>query len=546
MLSALRSHLTLSWGNPEPRAWVLLLAFVAAYLGYSLFGGLPSRAFDPSDPTEEITDSMTAVSGFRQGGCVGWASKVASNPNAKPALYAVLSLGYLAGLPEGHVGYKIMVGAMILLLGACLQWALLKRYGALALAFGSGLIVSSNLLLAYALWGGSIWAGQLFLWAAVLLAAGRWKETVASPPRSFLFGLLLSLSFMASYSMGAFAAAMAAAWSVCWAVRVVKGDCERVRPAAALLAGALIAPLGLEAVAFAVTKPHYWSVVSGRLRYALGENLITGGAPAFLADLLGSNESRLFIAVVVLGVLLDLLAHARDALRKSPGASSDPLFAAVPALVLAYFALGTSPRLGRVFLPLLPFLLVSAGAGLARAVESLPRPAWRWSGALALCAFLAASAQGRQGETRRAFRAGERLIEHMGGGEERLLVIGYSVPYQYLPGRETRVGSMADLAAKAQTGDEWVLASRFSNWFRRDFTDERDPGAVPIARAFSSDRPFTPVPGVESLPFEAFTNSDLYARIRAGKAPFPVENRLYRAREFLSACSSSSTASSNR
>jgi len=49
--------------------------------------------------------------------------------------------------------------------------------------------------------------------ASVLLAAGRWDETVSSPSLSFLFGALLALSVMASYVMAAYAAALAVFWA---------------------------------------------------------------------------------------------------------------------------------------------------------------------------------------------------------------------------------------------------------------------------------------------------------------------------------------------
>ncbi len=511
-------------------AAALLLA--AAWWALRLWGDLPGRAFDPSDPAAQLAQAQSAAARLESDGVRGWMADVISDPGAKPAQAGQMSLALSLGLPPSPSGYAIFCGFWTLLLFSVIEAAVWRARGPGAGLLFAAFSLGSNALLGQALYGGHSWPGQVFLW----LAASLWLSQ--GPPlswrRAAAFGIFLSLSVLASYHMAPLAAALAAAWTAAYAE-----DCVRRRKAGAagpLFALALVAlPALFEAATWTLAKPHYWQTLLWQAQDAAvaARAIAPGFRPgwSYFWDFLRSAEGPVFALAVLILALVEAGALA-------PGVARDPRrwpWLILPAAGLTFACAPGLVKLGRVCLPALVALLPLAAMGADRLASRITGRS-RAAAVAAFCVVLLWAGAARRERTWRAFHAGrdiEAAIESRGGAGPPI-VIGLSLPFAYGPGPEVRVQTMAGLRQAVRQGRDWLLVSDLSAWWWLGFMGRRKFD-IPVVRVLTSRAPYVEVPGVESSWMQPFTNEVQYELIRTGRLPFPVPNRLYRARDFLAA-----------
>jgi hypothetical protein len=502
------------------RSWppLALAVVLLAYWACVLFTGLRARAFDPSDPSEQMQQAASMAAELRGGGLLGWLGAVRSDYLGKPLFHGLLSLGIMAGIPADHAGYKLMTGLMVLLLVLAFASALWRRFGPWPALLAAAWLSGSNAELSQALYGGHSWLGQVLLWAAVASAnISAWDTLARSPARSACFGLFLALSVLSSHHMALWISPLLLFWA--WRWTSSKGG---ARPLAGLAAG-LAAPLFLlEFLAFSVQKRHYWEALAVQFSAAASLSPADKGLHGYLFLLLGRSESALFLVLLGLAAAAGAL-HLWRGWRRGDPACALHLF--YPLVACAVLEAPQLLRLGRLYFPALPFVFVWAGVGAARLLERLREGAPRAAAGWTLAALILLCGLGPRIGTRRAFHAGKTF------GDGGLIVAGRSLPYIYLPDRELRVTHCRNLAAAIRSGGDRLLVSRYSHWFWRSFLDKASFD-IPVEEAFASGLPYRPVPGVESVPFELFTNEVLGRRLLTGGLPFPEPNRLYRACDF--------------
>ncbi len=491
-----------------------------------------TRAFDNSDPSEQLSQALEPVARWNARGPLGWLCAVASDPGAKPLQSGLLSAAILCGLPGDHVGYELFTGFFVILLMALVQAALSRGDGGLAAGVVfAGFALGSNVALQQALYGGHSWQGQAFLW----LAAGLW--TVSGPPaapsgRVFLFGLCWGAALLSSYHMAPMLAALGLAWAAWLAAGAVRERRWPWRAATAFSAGAAAILATLEAFTFAIPKHHYWETLYWQFHAAQGVPRTFRDAGFYFLDLLRTCESPAFAAA--LGALSLIGGGALARRLKEPRTWP---WLVLPAASLAFAQAPSTIKLERTCLPAVIALFPLAGLGAKALLDLAPAKA-RLPAAVALALALVLFNEGRLRRTWLAFHAGQAIeaviAAHGGGGPA--VIVGPSIPYNYEPGRQPRVGSMADLRREVSQGRRWVLVSDLSPWFWNGFLPPQRFD-IPVRRIYDGRTPFFPVPGVESTSFQEFSNEFQYHMIRDGELPFPVENRLYRASDFLAAAS---------
>lgn len=520
-------------------AAVAILVASVAYWSVALYWNLRLRAFDPSDPSEQMFYAERSYQAGRVRGPLSWLSEVVSDPLAKPGTNAALSMARAFGAPSGHRGYKIATGVAVLLVLLLFQAAAYLIFGLEGLVAAAGAAIGSNIFLAQAYYGGHPWFGQVFLWLACLFAIeSGWGALAGSPKGSFLFGASLGAAFLSSYHTAPLLAGAAA----CWAVAFARAPRMDWRAVAALVSGVVFPILALEGATFAVPKTHYWTILKAW-------TLKTARVPAefqsgwgYAAEYFFSCESVLFAAA-----LLALAAAGLRTVWKDRRLELETrlLLCAAPPFALLCLALPTV-QLGRTYLPLLPFAFVLAGAGAAALLERAAPARWRLALAAACAAILFGLGLPRRRTTFDAFFAGPRIAGIIGNvpagpgaravpAGERLVVVGRSIPYMYLPDHDLRVQTMSHLRSAVGAGRAWVLVSPLSAWFWQGFMSPPEFD-IPVKKVFASGGDYFELDGIESDPMERFTNEAIHAKTASGAIPFPARNRLYRAEEFLRLC----------
>lgn len=442
--------------------------------------GLSSRAFDPSDPGQQLAAAARSAQVLRAAGPRAWLGAVAAGSLAKPAQNAVLSLAFAAGVPASPRAYLAVTALFTLAALLLAQLCVGLLFGLEASAAFAVLCACSSAVLAEAFHGGHTWYGQAFLWGALALELRK--------KRAELVALLCGLSVLASHHMAPLALALC----------VHRLARSRGRALPGVLLGAFGPLVLMELLGSGAGRPHYWDVLGRMLSLATQtKDPALDSIHGFIFRWLFGAEGAIFGALILAGAAYGCLRGRF-------------LFAALLGALCVY-ELPWALRIGRVQLPLLLFFFAAAAAGAA----GLPRKALA-GGLLALLVL-----------------SGPKLLDLRADFQFRgpAVAVGPSLPFDY--GETARVSTCAELA-KVPPQTE-VLVSRWSGWYWRGFLG-LDRFDVPVEKLFASNAPSAQVPGVESSSYQLYSNDALFQRVRAGELAFPVANRVYRAADVQSAC----------
>lgn len=461
------------------------LALAAVWWSLVLLAGVTRRAFDVSDPGQQLAAAARSAEVLALAGPRAWLGAVLGGSLGKPAQNAVLSQALAAGLPPTKTTYFLVTGlaalGALLLMQVCVL-LLLGVHASIAFAL---LCAASSSVVSEFFHGGHTWYGQLFLWAALALEL---RVGDSASRKSFLVGALCGLAALGSHHMAPAAAALCL-----WRAWTTRG---RALPGLAL--GAFGPLLLVEALATGENRPHYWQVLGRMLALA------TQAKDASLPEVHGFvfrwlfGESGPLAGALILSLALYGVARSR------------PLLIALGAALLVY-ELPWALKIGRVQLPLLFLLLACAAAGAA----ALPKRA-----SVVALALLVSAALPRLLSTRAAFHAFVPAY-----------AAGVSVPFDY--GERGRLRGCAQLASLPAA--EPVLVSPWSGWYWRGFLP-RERFDVPVEALFASPAAYAEAPGVEDSPYFLFSNDAFFQRVLTGELAFPAPNRVYAAGDVADAC----------